>query len=202
MKQLVQNVASGSALVVEVPAPRPGRGEVLVRVGASLISAGTERTVVDFARKNLLQKAVARPDLVRQVVEKARRDGILSTVAAARNRLDSDMSLGYSNAGTVMEVGTDVSEYQVGDRVACAGGGYASHAEIVRVPLNLVAKIPARSAGEPEIEFEEAAFATIGAIALQGLRLARPQLGEVVAAIARSPSCFTRLESDQLPSSS
>ncbi len=183
MKQLVQNISTGSAYVVEVPAPKPGRGEVLVQVGASLVSAGTERMVVEFAEKNILKKALARPDLVRQVIEKARRDGIRSTVDAVRHRLDSDMALGYSNAGTVIELGRDVTTFRVGDRVACAGGGYASHAEVARVPVNLVAKIPQPSGGRSEIDFEEAAFTTVGAVGLQGLRLARPELGETVAII-------------------
>ncbi len=183
MKQLVQNVSTGSAYVVEVPAPKPGRGEVLVQVGASLVSAGTERMVVEFAEKNILQKALARPDLVHQVIEKVRRDGIRPTVDAVRHRLDSDLALGYSNAGTVVELGPDVGTFCVGDRVACAGGGYASHAEVVRVPVNLVAKIPHASGARPEIDFEEAAFTTVGAVGLQGLRLARPELGETVAII-------------------
>src|SRR6516165_8157650 len=183
MRQLLQNINTGKAVVVEVPAPRPGAGEVLVRVSASLVSAGTERMVVEFAEKNILQKAAARPDLVRQVLNKASREGILSTISSVRNRLDTDMALGYSNAGEVLEVGPDVSEFKVGDRVACAGGGYAVHAEVVRVPKNLVAKIPSPSLPRAEIDFEEAAFTTIGAVGLQGLRLAHLQLGETVAVV-------------------
>src|SRR5215831_11921290 len=182
MRQLLQNINSGRAMVVDVPAPRPGASEVLVRVGASLVSAGTERMVVEFAEKNILQKAAARPDLVRQVLSKASREGILSTISSVRHRLDTDMALGYSNAGEVLEVGPDVSEFKVGDRVACAGGGYAVHAEMVRVPKNLVAKIPS-PISRSEIEFEEAAFTTIGAVGLQGLRLANLQLGETVAVV-------------------
>ena len=143
MKQLLQSISDGKAMVVDVPAPAVGPTEILVRVGASLVSAGTERMVVDFAEKNILQKALARPDLVRQVINKASREGILSTFQSVRQRLDSDMALGYSNAGEVIEVGAEATEFQVGDRVACAGGGYATHAEIVRIPRNLAAKIPA-----------------------------------------------------------
>ena len=170
-------------MVVEVPAPRPGPGEVLVRVGASLVSAGTERMLVEFAEKNILQKAVARPDLVRQVVNKASREGIHSTLSSVRNRLDTDMALGYSNAGEVLEVGAEAIGFKVGERVACAGGGYAVHAEVVRVPKNLVVKIPAPTTLRAEIDFEEAAFATIGAVGLQGLRLATVQLGESIAVV-------------------
>jgi predicted dehydrogenase/threonine dehydrogenase-like Zn-dependent dehydrogenase len=181
MKQLLQSVSTGEAIVAEVPAPKAGYGQVLVRVSASLISAGTERTAVDFAEKNLLQKAMSRPDLVKQVLDKAKREGLLSTIDTVRNRLDTDLALGYSNAGTVIAVGDGVTEFKAGDRVACAGGGYASHAEIVRVPRNLVARIP--DAGGREVPFEESAFTTVGAIALQALRLAEPQLGETVAVI-------------------
>jgi len=202
MRQLLQNINTGKSIVGEVPAPRPGPGEVLVRVGASLVSAGTERMVVEFAEKNIVQKAVARPDLVRQVLDKASREGILSTISSVQNRLDTDMALGYSNAGEVLEVGAEVSEFKVGDRVACAGGGYAVHAEVVRVPRNLVAKIPRSTSPRAEIAFEEAAFTTVGAVGLQGLRLAKLQLGETVAVVglgligllvvqlARAAGCF------------
>src|SRR5215469_3892477 len=183
MRQLLQNINTGKSMVVEVPAPRPGPGEVLVGVGASLVSAGTERMVVEFAEKNIVQKAVARPDLVRQVLNKASREGILSTISSVQNRLDTDMALGYSNAGEVLEVGAEVSEFKVGDRVACAGGGYAVHAEVVRVPRNLVAKIPRSTSPRAEIAFEEAAFTTVGAVGIHGLRLANLQLGETVAVV-------------------
>ena len=182
MKQLWQNISTGKASVVDVPAPRAGSGHILVRVVASLISAGTERTVVEFAEKNLLQKAMARPDLVRQVVEKAKREGWLSTIEAARKKLDSEMVLGYSNAGVVIDAGEGVSEFKVGDHVACAGGGFASHSEIVRIPRNLAAVIPG-GASLRSVPFEEAAFATVAAIALQGIRLAELRLGEFVAVI-------------------
>src|SRR5215472_15103543 len=172
MRQLLQNIKTGKSVVVEVPAPRPGAGEVLVRVSASLVSAGTERMVVEFAEKNLVQKAVARPDLVRQVLNKASREGILSTISSVQHRLDTDMALGYSNAGEVLEVEPEVSEFKAGDRVACAGGGYAVHAEVVRVPRNLVATIPTPTTSRSQIDFEEAAFTTVGAVGIQGLRLA------------------------------
>ena len=183
MKQLLQNISTGEATVTDVPTPKAGTGEILVRVGASLVSAGTEKMVVEFAEKNVLQKAMSRPDLVRQLLNKASREGIVSTLSSIRQRLDTDMALGYSNAGEVVEVGEGVSEFKIGDRVACAGGGFAVHAEFVRIPRNLAARIPAPTSSLPEVEFEEAAFTTVGAIGLQGLRLANPQLGETVAVI-------------------
>lgn len=182
MKQLSQGISTGRATVTDVPAPVAGNGQILVRVMASLISAGTERAVVEFAEKNILQKAMSRPDLVRQVIEKSKREGWLSTIAAARNRLDSEMVLGYSNSGVVIAIGDDVTGFKVGDPVACAGGGYASHSEIVRVPRNLAALIPT-GPGLRAVTFEEAAFATVAAIGLQGVRLADLQLGETVAVI-------------------
>jgi predicted dehydrogenase/threonine dehydrogenase-like Zn-dependent dehydrogenase len=188
MKQLVQHIRTGHSEVVDVPAPRASEGRVLVRVVASLVSAGTERTIVDFAEKNLLQKAKSRPDLVRQTLDKAQREGILNTMDAVRNRLDQPMALGYSCAGVVLECGQGVpNTIAVGDLVACAGGGFATHAEIVSVPVNLIAKLPPTSStlnGTLLDSFLEAAsFTTLGAIALQGIRLCECKLGEVVAVI-------------------
>ncbi len=168
---------SGKTVVTEVPAPVVKPGFVLVRNVASLVSAGTERMLVEFAGKNLVDKARARPDLVRQVVTKARRDGILPTMEAAFNRLDQPMTLGYSSAGIVVEVGEGVRGFQPGDRVACAGGGFAVHAEMALVPVNLLAHVP------DSLNLEEACFATLGAIALHGFRLASPQIGDRVAVI-------------------
>ena len=161
----------------DVPAPSARGGGILVRTGASLVSAGTERMVVGFAEKNLLQKARSRPDLVRQTLDKARREGILTTFDAVQNRLDKPMSLGYSSSGAVLEIGDRVSPFQIGDRVACAGAGYAVHAEAVWVPKNLVIALP------DEVDFESAAFTTLGAIALQGIRLSEVRLRDVAAVI-------------------
>lgn len=177
MKQLLQFIREGHCAVVDVPVPIVTAHQVLVQSAISLLSVGTERMVVDFAEKSLLQKAKSRPDLVRQTLEKARRDGVLATVEAVQNRLDQPMALGYSCAGTVIEVGAEVPGFQPGDRVACAGGGYAAHAEVVSIPKNLVAKLP------NNVDPESAAFTTLGAIALQGIRLAEIELGEVVAVI-------------------
>ena len=179
MRQLLQNAKNGAVEVLEVPSPKLLPGCVLVRVAASLVSAGTERVASEFASKGLLQKATARPDLVRQVISKARRDGIFSAVAAVRGRLDQPSALGYSSAGTVIAVSSDIHDISVGDRVACAGAGYAVHAEFTCVPRLLAAKIPLASA----ISFEEAAFTTVGAVALHGMRVAEVKLGDTVAVI-------------------
>lgn len=177
MKQLLQNLKTGETSVVEVPMPGPKPGMALVRTAASLVSAGTERMVVEFAEKSLMGKARSRPDLVRQIVEKARREGLLTTVQAAFNRLDQPMALGYSSAGVITAMGNGLEGFKVGDRVACAGGGYAVHAEYAVVPRNLLTPLP------DHVDFESAAFATLGAVALHGFRLARPQVGERVAVI-------------------
>jgi predicted dehydrogenase/threonine dehydrogenase-like Zn-dependent dehydrogenase len=177
MKQLVQLINSGESRVMEVPVPGARPGSVVIQLSASLLSAGTERTVVEFAEKSLVQKARARPDLVRQTLDKARREGILQTIDAVRNRLDQPMALGYSAAGTLVEVGEGVSGFQRGDRVAVAGGGHAAHAEIVEVPVNLAVKIA------NAVSFDAAAFTTVAAVALQGVRLSGATLGERVAVI-------------------
>ena len=177
MKQLLQYLRTGEAVIAEVPAPTPQPGEVLVRNAASLVSAGTERMVVSFAEKSLLGKARSRPDLARQVLDKARREGALGTLEATFNRLDQPMALGYSSAGTIIALGEAVSGLSIGQRVACAGGGYAVHAEVVAVPKILVTPLP------DSVDFESAAFATLGAIALHGFRLSQVQLGEVVAVV-------------------
>ncbi len=177
MKQLLQHLHDGQTVVTEVPVPGVRPGFVLVRTAASLVSAGTERALVSFAEKNLIGKAQSRPDLVRQLLDKARREGLLTTIDAAFNRLDQPMPLGYSSAGTIVAVGAGVGGFHTGDRVACAGGGYAVHAEYNLVPLNLLARIP------EQVDFESAAFSTLGAIAMHGFRLAQPQLGESVAVV-------------------
>ena len=178
MKQLLQDARTGDLAVTEVPAPQLLPNCVLVRVAASLVSAGTERASSEFASKNLLAKAKARPDLVRDVLTKLRRDGLLSTMQTVRTRLDQPQAVGYSSAGIVVGVGDGVTDIAVGDRVACAGAGYAVHAELACVPRLLVARIPSE-----EVSFEEAAFGTVGAICLHGLRTAEVSLGDTVAVI-------------------
>ena len=198
MKQVLQQARTGEIEVMDVPAPQLRPGCVLVRVAASLVSAGTERAASEFASKNLLLKAKARPDLVHEVVNKARREGILSAVSAVRSRLDQPLALGYSSAGQVIGVGEGVTDIQVGDYVACAGAGFAVHAEIACVPRLLVAKIARAKTGLREFSpdsheeeyvsavdsvLEHAAFATVGAVALHGIRTAEVKLGDIVAVI-------------------
>ena len=177
MKQVIQSFKTGELTVQDVPTPTLRPQGVLVRNAISLVSAGTERMVVDFAEKNLLQKARGRPDLVRQVIDKAQREGIVNTIESVRNRLDQPLALGYSTAGIVVDVGAQVSGFKVGDRVACAGGGYASHAEMIYVPRTLAVKLP------DDVSFEAGAFATVGAIALQGIRQAEVVVGDNVAVV-------------------
>ena len=177
MKQVLQNQKTGDVKATDVPAPVARRGFVLVRTEASLISAGTERATVEAGQKSLLARAVEQPHLVSQVIQRAKSEGILNTVEAVRSKLSSLLALGYSAAGNVIEVGNDVSNFHVGDRVACAGVGYASHAEVLSVPKNLCVRLPI------EVSFDAAAFSTLGAIALQGVRLAELTLGESVVVI-------------------
>ncbi|HUF75347.1 MAG TPA: bi-domain-containing oxidoreductase, partial [Longimicrobiales bacterium] len=177
MKQIVQNARTGGLEILEVPAPSPGPGQVLVRNHFSVVSTGTETQSLEFARMSIFGKARSRPDLTRQVMRKLREEGPLPTYRTVMNRLGAPQALGYSSAGVVEEVGAEVVHFSPGDRVACAGAGYASHAEFAVVPENLVARVP------ETVAMEQAAFATIGAIALQGVRVANPAIGELCAVI-------------------
>lgn len=177
MKQVLQNNRTGELRVIDVPPPAIQRGRVLVRTAASLISAGTERMSVEMGQKSLVGKARERPDLVKQVIQKAKTEGLVNTINAVRTKLDATKALGYSAAGIVAGVGENVEQFRVGDRIACAGAGYASHAEMLSVPRNLCVPLP------DEVTFAEGAFGTLGAIALQGVRLAEPTLGESVVVI-------------------
>jgi predicted dehydrogenase/threonine dehydrogenase-like Zn-dependent dehydrogenase len=181
MKQVLQSLKTGAVTVADVPAPaRPDNG-LLVRAIASLVSAGTERMVVEFAEKNLWQKARARPDLARQVLQRLRREGLSATFQTVTRNLAQPMPLGYSLVGEVVDVGPQTSGVSVGDLVACAGAAIANHAEFVAVPERLFAKLPAGFSAKTPVA--HAAFTTLGAIALHGFRLARPQLGERVAVV-------------------
>ena len=142
MKQVIQNYKSGDMSVRDTPAPQLQSKGVLVRTAYSLISAGTERSMVEMARKSLIEKARSRPDLVRKVLDKARTEGFLSAYSKAMVRLSTDSTLGYSSAGVVLAVGSEVKGLRVGMRVACAGVGYANHAELVYVPRSLCVPVP------------------------------------------------------------
>lgn len=168
MKQILQNLSTGVTELAEVPCPRAGTGEVLIRTARSLISAGTERMLVEFGRAGYIAKARQQPDKVRMVLDKVKTDGLFQTIDTVRRKLDQPLALGYCNVGTVLELGEGAIGFTVGDRVASNG----KHAEVVCVPENLCAKIP------DGICDEAAAFTVIGAIALQGIRLAQPTLGE------------------------
>ena len=170
MKQILQSLKSGATEVADVPAPGVSRGGLLIHTSRTLISAGTERMLVDFGKANLLQKARQQPDKVKMVLNKVRTDGVLPTLESVNNKLDQPLSLGYCNVGVVAEVGTGVVGFSVGDRVVSNG----KHAEVVNVPMNLCAKVP------DGVSDEQAAFTVLGAIALQGIRLAHPTLGEAV----------------------
>jgi predicted dehydrogenase/threonine dehydrogenase-like Zn-dependent dehydrogenase len=177
MKQIVQSPRSGKLELVEVPAPAPTPGFVVVRNHYSVVSPGTEKQAMDFARKTLLGKARSRPDLVKQVTRKLVQEGPMPTYRAVTTRLDAPQPLGYSCAGVVESVGEGVTGFAAGDRVACAGAGYANHAEINSIPENLVAHVP------DGVPLDKAAFATLGAISMQGLRVAEPTLGEIAAVV-------------------
>lgn len=170
MKQILQNLKDGTTQIADVPVPQVARGGLLIRTSRTLVSAGTERMLVDFGKGNLLQKARSQPDKVKQVLEKIKTDGLMATINTVRNKLDTPLPLGYCNVGRVIEVGSSITAFSVGDRVLSNG----KHAEFVAVPQNLCAKIP------DSVDDESAAFTVIGSIALQGIRLVQPTLGETV----------------------
>ena len=170
MKQILQSLRTGVTEVAEVPCPAVGRSQVLVRTTRTLVSAGTERMLVDFGKAGLVGKARQQPDRVRQVLAKMRTDGLAPTLEAVFNKLDQPLPLGYCNVGTVIEAGSGVAGLSPGDRVVSNG----RHAEAVAVPVNLCARVPAG------VSDDEAAFTVLGAIALQGIRLVQPTLGEAV----------------------
>lgn len=168
MKQIVQQLDSGTTAIVEAPAPQAARGTLLIKTTRSLISAGTERMLVGFGKASLVAKARQQPERVKDVLGKVRTDGLFATVDAVRSKLGQPLPLGYCNVGEVIEVGDGVTDFKPGDRVVSNG----PHADIVRVPVNLCAAIPA------EVDDEAAAFTVVASIGLQGIRLAEPTLGE------------------------
>lgn len=172
MQQLTQKLGSGDMIIQEVPYPQLGKGMVIVKNHYSIISAGTEGSTVVAARKSLLGKAKERPKQVHQVLDSLKKQGPLQTYRAVMKKLDAYSPLGYSCSGEVIEVGEGVSEFSVGDMVACAGAGYANHAEVVSVPVNLCVKL------DKNANLKDAAYNTLGAISMQGVRQANLRLGE------------------------
>src|SRR5260370_5161158 len=170
VKQVAQSYRTGKLTVAEVPAPQMSEGSILVASRVSLISSGTERQLIALAKASLAGKAMARPDLVRQVIRNLRRDGVKPTVNKILAKLDTPVALGYSLAGEVIEIGRRVGGLAVGDRVACAGAGLANHAELNAVPKDLTVRIPTW------LDDEDASFVTLGAIALHGVHLPVPTL--------------------------
>jgi predicted dehydrogenase len=173
MKQVLQSLDSGRVWSEEVPAPRPQPGQVLIQTRRSLVSSGTERMLVEFGRKHLLDKARSEPERVRQVLDKLKTDGLVSTYEAVADRLDRPLALGYSCVGVALEVGADVTGVRAGDRVVCNG----KHAELAVAPQNLCARVP------NGVSDDAAAFTVLGAIGLSGIRLIEPTLGECVVVI-------------------
>jgi len=166
LKQILQNLSNGKTTLVDVPCPKIVKGSLLIASSKTLVSAGTERMLVDFSRANMLDKARQQPDKVKKVLGKVKSDGLLPTIDAVRSKLDQPLPLGYCNAGVVLE--TTVDGFSIGERVVSNG----NHAEVVRVAQNLCAKIP------DNVDDESAAFTVMGAIGLQGIRLIQPSLGE------------------------
>lgn len=177
MKQVVLNLKGGDLTVEEVPIPTLKGNGVLVRNHYSVISAGTESGLVDLAEKSLIGKARARPDLAKKVIDKAKRDGPISAFQQAMGRLEQREPLGYSSAGTVIAVSDDINDIKIGDRIACAGAGYANHADVVFIPRNLCVKVP------DNVDLKDACFTTVGAIAMQGVRNADVRVGENVVVV-------------------
>ena len=173
MNQIIQNLNDGKTSLAEVPMPLCNSRSVLIHTSHTLVSLGTEKMLVDFGKGSFLQKAKQQPDKVKEVIAKVKTDGLAPTIAAVKNKLEQPIPLGYCNVGTVIEVGRDVTEFKIGDRVASNG----PHAEYVSVPKNLVAKIP------DGVRDEHAAFTVIGSIGLQGIRLINPTLGETVVVV-------------------
>ena len=173
MKQIIQSFKNGETVLEEVPAPKVKRGYLLIKTTRTLVSAGTERMLVEFGRANMFQKALQQPERVKQVLGKIKTEGLKPTLTAVFNKLGQPLPLGYCNVGKVIAVGEGVNDFAIGDRVASNG----QHAEFVCVPKNLCAHIP------DNVSDDEAAFTVIGSIGLQGIRLCDPQLGETIVVV-------------------
>ena len=170
MRQILQSLKTGKTEIAQVPSPSVTAGKLLIQTSHTLVSAGTERMLVEFGKASWLDKARQQPDKVSLVLDKIKTDGLQPTLEAVFNKLDQPLPLGYCNVGRISQLGSGVTGYEVGDRVISNG----QHAEVVSVPVNLTAKVP------DEVSDEEAAFTVLGAIALQGIRLVQPTLGETI----------------------
>ena len=168
MKQVLQDLAQGATYLCEAPSPAVSRGTVLISSTVSLISAGTERMLVDFGKASMLDKVRQQPDKVKMVLEKIRTDGLMTTIDAVQSKLAQRLPLGYCNVGVVADVGTDVDDFKVGERVVSNG----PHADVVKISKHLCSRIP------DTVDDETAAFVVLASIGLQGIRLAQPTLGE------------------------
>ncbi len=177
MKQIIQNYRTGELRVVDVSIPLCTPNVIMVKNRASLISLGTERSIIELGKKSIIGKARARPDLVKRFLDKTKKEGFVKTFKEAVERLDEPTALGYSSAGIIIETGKNIHKFSPGDRVACIGAGYASHADYITVPEHLCNKIP------DNLTFEEASFGMVGTIALHGIRCANINFGESVAVI-------------------
>ncbi|EHD2242998.1 zinc-binding alcohol dehydrogenase, partial [Vibrio vulnificus] len=168
MKQILQDMAKGGSAIVEAPAPQANKNHVVINTTTTLISAGTERMLVDFGKANFIDKARSQPDKVKMVLEKVQTDGLMTTIDAVKSKLAQPLPLGYCNVGIIESIGQGADSFKVGDRVVSNG----PHADVVRVSKNLVAKIP------DNVTDEEASFTVVASIGLQGIRLANPTMGE------------------------
>ena len=168
MKTLLNSYKDGSIFLLEVPIPRVLPGQILIKSHLSLLSSGTEKILIEFGKSNLLEKAKSQPEKVKEVIQKASNDGIYSTYQSVKNKLEEAIPMGYSNVGTVVAIGENVKDFNIGDRVISNG----PHAEFVSVSKHLCAKIPSK------VSDQEALFTILGAIGLNGIRLANPLFGE------------------------
>lgn len=173
MRQIIQDLKKGNTILEEIPAPMVKTNHILIQTACSLVSLGTEKMLVEFGKANMLDKAKQQPDKVKMVLDKIKTDGLVPTMEAVLNKLEQPLPLGYCNVGKVIAVGKGAGEFKVGDRVVSNG----NHAEVVCVPANLTARLP------ENVSDEEGSFAVVGAIALQGIRLANPTLGETFVVI-------------------
>ncbi|OGS21262.1 MAG: hypothetical protein A2252_08330 [Elusimicrobia bacterium RIFOXYA2_FULL_39_19] len=183
MKQVIQNYKTGELKLLEVPSPYCKSNSVIIQNMVSLISIGTEKQMIELGQKSLLGKAKARPDLVKRFIAKAKKEGLIKTFNEALGRMDNPVPLGYSSSGIVIEVGRDVHKFTPGDRVACIGAGFASHAEFVAIPENLCVKLPENAVTKEPVSFEEGSFGMLGIVALHGIRCANLKFGENVAVV-------------------